>query len=220
MRQILHKGRNHVEIADSFNDIGRLYLQIEEFSEGLDYLKKAQRMYNSLFLNLPHERVAKNLLMLGIEYSRLGEIQLGLKNLKESLAMYNAIHPKKNHIDIYHCLTANGKIFFKLKEPEDIKNWLGYFTEAAERCKGLSSDKNDCPLMAWNAYCIGLAHEKLGNRKEAEKFFNEAYDTAIKIEGLNPDNMKMYQESFDRYNNFWAKVVTVSREICHDKEIC
>ena len=175
---------NKIEIANCSNNIGIIYKNIGNYDKALDYLNQALEIDRELGDAL---YIAIDLLGIGTVYRNLGLstekkefFEIALNKFDECLKISRKIKYYKNEV---YVLNNIGSVYSDLHEyfGEEDHFHLAQrtFKEALKKAETLKDNES----MGMILNNIGIIHSNKGNFDESTKYFQEAIDLALKIEG-------------------------------------
>jgi len=190
-------GEQHLDTANSYNEMGLTYYVLGKYFRALEHFKKALEIRQSI-LKLDHQDIATSYNNVGFIYDAIGDHENALKYLEKALEIQIAILGEF-HQDTARSYNNIGSIYDALG---NFNLSLEYYKKALNiRIKLFGEVAKDTA----NSYNnIGLVYFKLGNYDLALEY----YQKALKIKDITGDHrisVAIY------YNN----LASVYSEICN-----
>ncbi|OJW71117.1 MAG: hypothetical protein BGO68_04705 [Candidatus Amoebophilus sp. 36-38] len=197
MRQALYPG-NHIQVAESFNNLGRIYKALGNYQEALKYFERALEIRQELYPG-NHTEVAESLHSLGRVYRGLGEYQKALEYSKQALEMWQALYPG-NHPQVADAFNTVGSAYKALGQYQEA---LKCYQQALEIRQALYTGNH--PDLAQSMNSLGVIHRALGHNQEALKYLKQALEIR---KALYTDNHPKVAQS---YNNVGSVYKIIGR---------
>ncbi|WP_370087102.1 tetratricopeptide repeat protein [Ekhidna sp.] len=157
--------KNQARIASSLNNIGRLYGLIEDYDRALDNYKEAAKLFAEL-KHIRNESAALN--NIGYLYKLRGEYDTSISFLNRSRNCSQLIHrPESEVYPIYNI----GSVYMLQNMPDSAFRYLN-------KSRDMAIQQQNQYILSLSLIDLGLMYSKLGQIKEAETSFSQAYDVA------------------------------------------
>jgi tetratricopeptide (TPR) repeat protein len=149
----LNLSKNDIEIAEAYNGLGVVYLNMRDYDKAIEYYTKAleirqKNIYES------KKNLAYSYNNIGTAYQRIGKFAEAYDNHKKAYDFRVEIF-SLNHPDVAASLNQLGMDLLGLNSQECIK----YFNQALNIRKDLLGENH--PDIAWTYYSLAIANRKL-----------------------------------------------------------
>ena len=166
-------GENHPKVADSYNNIGRVYwIKKSDYDRALKYLNKSLAIRLET-LGEKHPAVATSYNLIGIIYLNNGDLNQALMYLNKALIIRIQSFGE-NHLSV---ASGYNNIAMVHSHKRDYDKMLEYLK------KSLTILGENHPKAYAILNNIGLAHEKKGNYDKALQYYNKSLTLSIKTLG-------------------------------------
>lgn len=232
-------GPKHLDISESYHEIGSVYSFLEKYDKSIKYFQKALKIQLKFFNeNIPN--VLRSYHNIGFCYFCFGKHKKALSYYKKSLKIkllekedrYPDFITTYNEIGFtFHELKRYQKalIFFqkalkiRLKDQEKKSQTLTEYGSAAsledpptQKDKAVKFEKIDLqdsniPVVIDAYFKISLAYDELEDKDKAAKFFKMGYDMQLQIPSKETKPLDSYQKIVKVEVDKYKKLVNFRR---------
>ena len=188
-------GKDHPDVANSYNNIGSVYSDMGDYPKALDFYTKA--------LNIREKVLGKDHPTTAISYNNIGSVYSNMSNYPKALEFFTkALNIKEKVLGKEHPSTAlsYNNIGSVYSDMGDYPKALEFYTKALNiREKVLGKDHPDT---ATSYYVIGGIYKNIGNYPKALEFHTKALNIREKVLGKDhPDTANSYNDIGLVYSN-------------------
>lgn len=181
-------GPDHLDTANSYNNIGIVNAHLNRNSDSLIYFKKALKIYEKK-LGTTHPVVASIYNSIGMVYNNLKEFEKALKSHDKAFKVYcESLGYEHPYIAIIY--DNIGNVYFNMNNPSKA---LDYYNKALTlRIKVLGTSHPDTA----SSFCtIGSVHETLNDDNEAFCYYQKALEIQETTLGpMHPKTALLYEK--------------------------
>ncbi|MBO4565836.1 MAG: tetratricopeptide repeat protein, partial [Bacteroidales bacterium] len=109
-------GMNHLETAQSYNDIGILYYEMADYESASQHFETALAIRRTLY-GEEHPDLAESLLNIGQVYFQQGYLDKALEYYEKSLAIRDKALGE-THPDVAYCYSSIGNVYFSMGDSD------------------------------------------------------------------------------------------------------
>lgn len=170
-----------LDLARSYNDIGYLHRYMQNYSESLEYLKKALSIFEPI-LGRTNAEVAWVYNNLGNVLTNQNKMQEGMFMYEQALRIFEEVYPN-SHPSL---AGVNNNIGTVLHVEGRLDEVSLYYSAALEIYQRFYGQKHPKVALVYNN--MGELALQQGKREKAKSYFNKSIDIRSKINnGFNPD---------------------------------
>ena len=197
-----------IRLGGAYRNIGLVYNKLGEYNEALEYYLKAQIFFKALNSKTSLQSVYNSM---GILYKEIGQFE-------KSLEFHNlAKEIRKSEKDTLGWALSLTNIGSTLIEQGNIKGALDSLLISLELSKNISVDNRQYVTLV----NIGVCYEKMGDYRQAKKFYIESLTDATKFKDLrgearvynNLSNLLRSEGSYTNALNYAQKSLSISKEL-------
>ncbi len=175
---------NKLEIANCSNNIGIIYKNIGNYDKALDYFNKAlvidREFGDELYIAIDLNGIGTVYRNLGLSSEKKEYFEKALDNYNECLGLFRKMKDLKKEVVV---LNNIGSVYSDLYEYFGDENHFHQAQRTFEEALKKAETLKDNESMGMILNNIGIIHSNKGNFDESTKYFQEAIDLALKIEG-------------------------------------
>lgn len=166
------------DLATTYNDMGILYLNINEYDNALEYYRKG--------LDIRNELTEKNYKELAYSYHNIGTAYQKKKEFDKAkeyhykglqIRLKNAKLPD-DHPDVMASMTQLGNDCIGSREFEDARRYINDALQIR-----LRHFEEDHPDIAWSYYSLAQLHKAEGDIESAKNYLRKCIDIRVKVLG-------------------------------------
>jgi len=200
---------DHLDVATSYNNIGRLYIMDDGFSEAIECYEKA--------LQIREDKLGKDSLDYAATAFNAGQSYHHIHDLDKALFRYQEFldvairHYTKNHRDVAVVLSGKAEIY---QERGEFDKALKLYEESLESAKNALGEEHEEIAMILNR--LGHFHYVTGNYNAA----HEVYSSGLKIESQvlgakNPNRLVSLCNlgEIHRQRKEWDAAIKIFKEV-------
>ena len=161
---------NQPDMARTLRSLGIVYGHLDNYTQALEYYKRALQVQQGLHKEENHAEVATDLRNVGLAYRRLGKYTESLEYYQQALTMRKALHEGENHDEVAQSLNDVGVAYGRLDKYIEA---LEYYQQALTMRKALHEGENHAQV-ATDLRNVGLAYYNLGKYTEALEYHQQA----------------------------------------------
>ena len=182
---------NHINFANSYNNIGVTYQKMGEYSKALSYYEKALEIKHK---NLPSNDpdLAGSYNNIGLLYKKMGKNSEALSYYEKALEIKQKTLPS-NHPSLAISYNNIGAIYANMKE---YSRTLSYFNKVLEIQQNILPKNHPDLAVSYNN--IGSVYEKLDEHSKALSFFERAVGVLQRSVPANHPDLLSFQTSVER----------------------
>ncbi|CAB4002006.1 Nephrocystin-3, partial [Paramuricea clavata] len=184
-------GSNHVDVANSYNNLGTMYLDMGELEQAKNYHLRAIEIQEKK-LGSNHVDVATSYNSLGTVYRHMGELEQA-KNYHQRAVEIQEKKLGSNHVDVANSYNNLGTVYRHMGELEQAKDYHLRAIEIQE--KKLGSNHVDAASSYNN---LGTIYHDIGELEQAKDYHLRAIEIREKKLGSN------HVDVATSYNNLGA----------------
>jgi tetratricopeptide (TPR) repeat protein len=162
-------GELHEDIADLYNSVGLVYLEMDEYNNALRSFDKSLEICQFGF-GETHHYVADVYNNIGSTYDQMGEYDSALKYFRKSLELKKDLYGA-NSVDVAKSLNNIATIYIQMDEQT---NALEYFMKSSDIFVGILGENHRSVALLYNN--IGTLINQLGNSEKALDYFLKALE--------------------------------------------
>jgi tetratricopeptide (TPR) repeat protein len=181
---------NHPDLANSYNNIGDVYINIGEYSKALSYYEKALEIYQKT-LPANHPNLATSYNNIGLVYKDMGEYSKALSYYKKALEIRQKTLPV-NHPDL---ATSYNNIGNVCKDMGEYSKALSSHEKALEIYQKTLPANH--PHLATSYNNIGLVYYNMGEYSRALSYYERALDILQRSLPPNHPHLKRVKDSIE-----------------------
>jgi tetratricopeptide (TPR) repeat protein len=190
-REIFKKTSKKADWADSCNNIGLVYENMDDYQKALSFHEEALEIRKEV--PTPHHpKLASSYNNIGNVHNKMGHYSEAHSFHKHALEIRKKILPQ-NHPNLAISYNNLGLVYFN---QEEYNKALQNHKKALEIRQNVQPPNN--PLLAGSYNNIGLVKEKMGDYAEARLNYGEAIKTAERSLPLNHPHLIMYKANYER----------------------
>jgi tetratricopeptide (TPR) repeat protein len=207
--RIFKLSKYHPKLATAYNNIGEIYIQLNDFENALKYLQYALDIHLKGTVST-HTDLAAIYHNLGHVYQKEGELKKALEMHEKALEIDIRIL-NEDHESITSSHFAIAKVHAQLN---DLANAL-YHAEKGLRILLRSQSKDNRSLVAQYQVNLGWIQYQLGNTTKALKIAEKALNNAL---ACSPESQKDIAYIYDLFSHIYEKEGDISKALDYTKK--
>lgn len=188
---IEHNGETDIQVARLYNSIGKIYIELGQYTDALDCFDKALAISISS-VGTSHTIITSSIYNnIGLVYTSIGDYSKALEYFNMSLIIKNEIFGE-SHPKLLHTYSNIGAVYYGMGW---YKTALEYFIKALTLCEDLES-----PTAATLLTNVGRSYDEIGDFAKGLEYQEAALRLREKLLGLNhPDVADSYLDLGTHY---------------------